>query len=295
MRFARFIKHLATMIRDLVAIWCGCSFTKPNWRGFSNAGQSKRKKMKPETTRVRTNRSPGHFAITDFCKQLQMYLTLFGHVSIDVKIDWVIWSKIDNKNSAFVQASSLTSIFVGLSSADCLLSSSLWIKSVSADWRNNPHSLLMKISINVVDNDVARKRVDVSFSRAISAWHNDLSNSHSFLSCLKIFKREAANGIRLVWHRSARARTKLEIKIIIRFQIFNQFSLPEWNSFSNRSSWRGEYSSAGITKSSMYLILNRIEPHSPIGVIPTQSYQFSVSVPFLRLDNSNVKHHKLKY
>lgn len=66
------------------------------------------------------------------------------------------------------------------------------------------------MSISVVANDVARKSVEVSFSRAISAWHSDLSSSHSFLSCLKILRSDVASGMRFVWHRSARARTKTQ-------------------------------------------------------------------------------------
>lgn len=71
-RLARFCKHLATITKLLVAEGDGCSLTNPNCLGLSKAGHNSLKKMKPETTLVRTNLSSGHFATTAFCKHPQI-------------------------------------------------------------------------------------------------------------------------------------------------------------------------------------------------------------------------------
>lgn len=62
--------------------------------GFNIAGQSKRKKINPLTTLVRTNLSCGHFKSTALCKQPQIYRKLLGHISGLVKILKVTSSKI---------------------------------------------------------------------------------------------------------------------------------------------------------------------------------------------------------
>lgn len=135
-KLAKFCRHLATMIKVRVAGVGNVSFTKLNCLGFNRAGHRSRKNINPETTRVRTSRSVGHLATTVRCRQLQMKRTDRGHSSGDVKIDWVTWSRICNRNSAFVQASSFTSILVGFNSPDCLLSRMREIVSETADCKN---------------------------------------------------------------------------------------------------------------------------------------------------------------
>ena len=51
----------------------GVSAMRLKLRGFRMAGHSRRRKIKPLTTRVRTSRSWGHRDITFLCKQLHMY------------------------------------------------------------------------------------------------------------------------------------------------------------------------------------------------------------------------------
>lgn len=219
------------MTKDRVAAIGGVSLTNPNWRGLSSAGHRRRKNIKPETTRVRTSRSVGHLAITAFWRQLQMKRTLRGQASGEVNIDWVTRSRICNRNSAFVQASSLTSIFVGFNSADCLLSKMRCTVSLTADCRKPLHSVRIYRSIRVVAKDAPRKSVVVSFSRVTSAWHSIRISSVSRFSCLKTRNRAVAKGTRSLWHNSASAFTA-------------------YSSDSRSNCCRGLYSSHGIIRSS---------------------------------------------
>lgn len=74
------------MTSERVAAGLGASLTNPNCRGFNRAGHSRRKKINPDTTLVRTSLSFGHLATTARCKQPQMYRTDLGHASGDVKM-----------------------------------------------------------------------------------------------------------------------------------------------------------------------------------------------------------------
>ena len=135
-RLARFCRHFATIIREREALCDGVSAIRPKLRGLRIAGQRRRRKMKPDTTRVRTSRSCGQRDITFFCKQLQMYRRVlqkiykhklelvnlesqrtpfryFGHASADIKIDSLISSRMTRRNSALVQASPPGSILEG--------------------------------------------------------------------------------------------------------------------------------------------------------------------------------------
>lgn len=85
-KFAKFCKHLATITKLRVADGEGCSLTRPNCLGLSNAGHKSRKNIKPETTLVRTKRSSAHFDTTAFCRQPQMNLTERGHASGDMNM-----------------------------------------------------------------------------------------------------------------------------------------------------------------------------------------------------------------
>jgi len=107
------------------------------------AGQRRRRKMNPDTTRVFTSRSAGHLAVTSLWRQAQMKRRVRGQASEDMKMDSVMSSSTWRRNSALAQASVGLSILLGLSSQLSFVSRILWMVGKRAVWRKSWQTLLM--------------------------------------------------------------------------------------------------------------------------------------------------------